>query len=197
MTLFPKKVNHPLCRLSGVWGLIYMTDQDRTGSTAEILPKLPAGTVVIFRDYNIPNRGILAAELKEISHRHQLLFFIAGDIDLARDVGADGIHLPEWLLYKTNKASLKGLFVSAACHNKASIQKANALAADISLISPIFPTESHIDVTGIGVLEFNTLKQLSTQPVAALGGITIDNAADLKPLNLAAIAGISGLLSHA
>lgn len=75
--------------------LFLLSDDARLPDPAPALAALPAGSGFIFRHYDDPYREKKAAALCAIARAHDILFLVAGDINLARDLDADGCHMPE------------------------------------------------------------------------------------------------------
>jgi 8-oxo-dGTP diphosphatase len=97
---------------------------------------------------------------------------LSQDIGLARDLGADGVHLPSQnlLLLKTKPADL---IVAASCHNAEELAHAELLACDFVVLSPVKSTQSHPEVDAIGWQKFSALAEKTSLPVYALGGMTL------------------------
>jgi thiamine monophosphate synthase len=176
-------------RMAAVPNLIFMTDDDRVRDPVGVCYSLPAGSIIICRDYDHPDRIGLAGRLRKVTRELNQFLMVAGDDELARVVDADGFHMPEYLLDSPPNLAGFGL-VSAACHNRRSLLKAEALAVDFALVSPVFQTDSHPDARPLGVHRLARLVKTTKIPIAALGGITVQNAARLKPVDLIGIAAI-------
>jgi 8-oxo-dGTP diphosphatase len=97
---------------------------------------------------------------------------LSQDIGLARDLGADGVHLPSQnlLLLKTKPADL---IVAASCHNAEELAHAEMLGCDFVVLSPVQSTQSHPEAEPIGWQKFAVLAQKTSLPVFALGGMTL------------------------
>jgi 8-oxo-dGTP diphosphatase len=78
----------------------------------------------------------------------------------------------------------------AACHDAASIAKANALNMDAVLLSPLYATETHTGQAGLGWQEWQQLGEQSTLPVYALGGMTPDDLLQVQQAGGFGVAGI-------
>jgi len=183
-----------LGRAAGVPNLIFMTDSGRVRNPVEVCLRLPAGSIIIARDYDHPDRVGLAFELRRVTREQKQFLLIAGDPALARYVGADGLHLPEYQLrYPPNLASF-GL-VSAACHSHRALLQAEKLGVDFAFVSPVFTTNSHPDAKALGIHRLARLAAISKVPLVALGGITAQNAAQLYPVKLIGIAAIGAFAS--
>jgi 8-oxo-dGTP diphosphatase len=97
---------------------------------------------------------------------------ISEDIALARDLGADGVHLPSQSLLIL-KAKPAGLMVAASCHNERELAHAESLALDFVLLSPVKSTQSHPEAEPLGWQKFAEMISNITLPVYALGGMTL------------------------
>lgn len=180
-----------LLAAAGVEQLIFMTDSARMPEPEAAVKRLPHGSIVILRDYDHAERLALALKLRRVCRAVGCLFLVAGDAALARCVGADGVHLPEYML-SDNRAAYRGFRrVTAACHSRAALRRASALDVDFALVSPVFTTGSHVGAAPLGVQGFARIIAGAQVPVAALGGINHQTAKKLRGLNIAAIAAIS------
>ncbi|HXF66893.1 MAG TPA: Nudix family hydrolase [Burkholderiales bacterium] len=119
----------------------------------------------------------LAAEVVRRAHAAGARVLVNADAELARAVGADGVHL--------TSAQLAGLaarpqleLVGASCHDAAELERARALGADFAVLGPIKPTPSHPGAPGMGWEKLAALLQDCPLPVYALGGL---GPADLEP----------------
>ena len=95
---------------------------------------------------------------------------VNADIDLVREVGADGVHLPSAVLMQT-KARPQGMLCAASCHGRDELTQAAALALDFVLLSPVLPTPSHPDAHPLGWHDFGAMSADYPLPLYALGGL--------------------------
>lgn len=86
--------------------------------------------------------------------------------------------------------------VSAACHSRRALLKAEKIGVDFAFVSPVFRTDSHPDEAALGVHRLARLAAVSKVPLVALGGINGQNASQLKPIKLIGIAAIGAFASH-
>ncbi len=147
---------------------------------------------MILRDYDMPRRAGLAAQLKSVTSARGLKLIIGADIELAREIGADGVHCPRW--YSPGAALPDGMILTAACHDTAELRRARAMGADLALLSPAFTTGSHPGDGAMGASAFKALAASAPLPVLALGGVLEINARCLTGRNVAGIAAISAFL---
>jgi thiamine-phosphate pyrophosphorylase len=78
--------------------LFFVTDPERTPDPVEVAKRLPRGAAVIYRHFGAEDRARVARRLAAATRSRGLILLIAADPDLARKVGADGVHWPESLL---------------------------------------------------------------------------------------------------
>jgi len=178
---------------SGLPTLILVTDEVRLPDPLPAAQAMPSGSAVLFRHYGIPDRKILAKKISEVCRQRNLFLWVAGDLVLARTVGAHGLHLPEFLARRSRPLVPTGMKVTAAAHSYAAIRRAEVMGADAVLVSPIFSSQSHPDRTVLGPLQFRQWVGRSTVPAYALGGIGPSNASRLAKSGGAGIAAIASL----
>ena len=179
--------------------MFYMTDQERAPDPLLSINQLGPGTGVIFRHYDTKSRFELGLTVKNACRDRGCLFLVAGDPSLAHKLNADGLHLPEYMLLnpplkirlwrqRSNK------ILTASAHSQKALVKCAALPIDAALLSPVFPTDSHLNKKTLGISKFQRLARQTHVPIYALGGINDKNAIQLINSPAIGIAGISALL---
>lgn len=118
-----------------------------------------------------------AETVTRLAHGHGALVMINDDDEIARRVGADGIHLSSARLANCAKRP-DFTWVGASCHSAGEIARAGELGFDYALLGPVLPTPTHPESAGIGWQEFTARVAGNSLPVLALGG--------MKPAMLAA-----------
>ncbi|HMB71722.1 MAG TPA: thiamine phosphate synthase [bacterium] len=135
-------------------------------------------------------RAAMALRLE--AERAGCLFVVNGDVDAARYLGADGIHLPA---HGTSVAEARErapkMAVGVSCHDGNEL--AAAEGADWAFLSPVFPTLSKPGADGIGTARLKEMIGSAPAPVYALGGINRENAAEALESGAAGVAAIRGL----
>lgn len=111
-----------------------------------------------------------AEAVSRLVHSHGALVVINDDEDIARRVGADGLHLSAARLAVLSERP-DFAWVGASCHTAEEIARAGELGLDYALLGPVLPTPTHPDAEGIGWAEFGRLLAGNTLPVFALGGM--------------------------
>lgn len=115
--------------------------------------------------------------------------FLHQDSDLAKELGADGVHLTSLQFDKIVYAKELGLEVIISTHTHKEVLKAEKLGVDGVTYSPIFTSPGKGKPKGLKDLE--SLLEKSSVKVFALGGIIsskeVDSLADINPYGFASI----------
>jgi 8-oxo-dGTP diphosphatase len=112
----------------------------------------------------------LASKVIEIARPSGARVILNRDILLAREVGADGVHLSSRQLASARERP-DLLLVGASCHSAGELRAAERVGADFAVLGPVRSTPSHTDRVPIGWDGFLDAAQHSAIPVFALGGI--------------------------
>jgi 8-oxo-dGTP diphosphatase len=136
-------------------------------------------------------RKVFAREVVARCRPHGTLVVINGDPDLARECGADGVHLPARALHQLDHRP-DFLWVGASCHHRAELEQAARLALDYALLGPVQPTPTHPGQPGLGWGAFAQLVEDSPIPVLALGGLAPTDMDQARAAGAHGIAAIRG-----
>jgi 8-oxo-dGTP diphosphatase len=99
---------------------------------------------------------------------------ISEDIGLARELNAQGVHLPSRALLVL-RTKPDGLMVAASCHNAMELAHAQMLDLDFVVLSPVKSTLSHPEAVPLGWQKFAELSENITLPIYALGGMLLND----------------------
>ena len=124
------------------------------------------------RDKSLPEdlRARLAHDLMAMARPYQAQVLVNESFALARQWGADGIHLTSAQLLDLNERPDFAL-VGASCHNAAELEKAVQLGVNFAVLGAVLPTKTHPDAHPLGWDHFAHLVENCPIPVFALGGI--------------------------
>lgn len=174
--------------------LAFLTDETR-GPRADLVARvLPAGSALVLRDYHRRDRAGLARRLREITAARGVLLIVGEDEALARESGADGLHLRSTQLKRPPVRTT--LLRTAACHGAADLAAAARTGAMLAFLSPVFPTQSHPSADGLGVERFHALASASRIPVLGLGGVDERNAPLLAGSNVVGFGAIGAFCAR-
>lgn len=125
------------------------------------------------------------------AHGAELL--INHDIELARSIGADGVHLKSRQLYELEGRPADLRWLAASCHSAEDIARLTALDVDFAVLSPVQATRSHPAVAPIGWEAFGNLVEMAPCPVYALGGLGAADKEQSWQAGAQGVAAIRGL----
>lgn len=128
--------------------------------------------MVQIRESKLPvtARVTFAQDVISLCRQHDAKVFINADVELARQCGADGVHLPAAQLMQTTVRPDFPL-LAASCHTALELAQAVDLALDFVVLGPVQATHTHPEQTGMGWQNFAQLIQGCPLPVYALGGL--------------------------
>jgi len=170
-------------RLNPDLPMIMMTD-DRAADWVAAARRLPPGNLVVVRARDTAKRRRLAAALKGLAR-----LLIADDPDLASEIGAAGLHLPEKRMREAAhwRARHPDWIITSSAHSLRALLDARHL--DAVFVSPVFATASHARARPLTPLRAAFIAAHAPVPAYALGGVDGRNAALLAP----AFSGIAGI----
>jgi len=158
-------------------------------------------TIIQYRDKSDDDekRKQQATALRTLCNQYNALLLINDDLELARCVNADGIHLGEndASIPEAREALGATAIIGISCYNqlelaiKAESEGANYVAFGAFFTSTIKPEAR--------AAELDLLSEAKTRlniPVCAIGGITTNNAKQVFDAGADMLAVISGLFAH-
>ncbi len=154
---------------------------------ATVAAALPPGAFVVqIRDKGraLGSLRLLAWQLRGVTAAHGALLVINGRAELARDVGADGVHLGGGAgsVAQARAVLRRVSWVSVAAHSDEDVARAREEGADAVLVSPVFPTQSRAfdgrqkEARGLGCVRSARHVAGADLCVYALGGVTAASA---------------------
>ena len=171
----------------------YFTDDKRGKDPLYMAAHLRADTGLLFRHYDHPNRAALCRQIARISKKRGLTLFVAKNARLAAQVGADGCHLPAFMMGQIPrlKSAHPHLKISVACHSIADLYRAQTLGADMAYLSPLYPTRSHPGQRVLPPLALAAYIRRLKIPVYGLGGVDWRRSQQLEALGFSGFGAIS------
>lgn len=166
--------------------LLAFTDPRRSGDLPALAARLPRGAALVYRAFGAADRLETAWALRRITWRRGVLLIIGADVDLARAVRADGLHLPERAGGQASRLRDFRLLTVAA-HSPSALRRGLAFGADAVVLSPILASDSPSAGRPLGVQRTARLVRGAKGAVYGLGGI------DGKSAGRVAATGVAGL----
>lgn len=134
--------------------------------------------------------------LREATANLQVLLIINDRCDLAKAIGADGLHLGQDDLPVNEARTQLGAeaIIGLSTHNLIQVQEASTRGADYIGFGPIFPTSTkHHHEPPVGIEGLRDIRRHTTLPLFAIGGITQPSVASLYEAGADGIAVASAL----
>lgn len=139
----------------------------------------------------------LALKVKEITTKYNVPLIINDRVDVALAIGADGVHVGQSDMPCDVTRKLVGsdkiVGVSAATIEEA--KKAEKDGADYIGTGAVFPTATKDDAPSITKKDLTEIVESINIPVVAIGGITLENAHELKDTGIAGFSVVSAIMS--
>lgn len=132
-----------------------------------------------------------AEAVTRLAHEHGALVVINDSPEIARRVGADGLHLSAGALAACTQRP-DFAWVGASCHSPEEIALAGSLDLDYALLGPVLPTPTHPEASGLGWHGFAQAITGNRLPVFALGGLRPDDLAQAQAQGAHGIAMMRG-----
>lgn len=131
----------------------------------------------------------LAERLRDVT-RGRALLIVNSATDVATDVGADGVHLPE-----DAPGVDTGLIVGRSVHSVEAAERAAQEGVDYVIAGPLFETRSHEGAPAAGVELVRNICEAVAVPVLGIGGVDYQRAAAVMRAGAAGVAVISAILA--
>jgi len=144
------------------------------------------------RDMTPDQLAAFTGDVVQLAHRYGAHVLVNGDVELARESGADGVHLQAAQLMHSERPPAATLW-AASCHTRDELQHAARLGADFAVLSPVLPTASHPGAPVLGWKQFAELCRDMPMPVFSLGGMQRELQQTAMQHNAHGIALLSGI----
>ncbi|MGB8855964.1 MAG: thiamine phosphate synthase [Burkholderiales bacterium] len=185
---------HPPSVIRGLYAITQQTE-DTARLLADVRAALDGGARMIqYRDKS-KRTGLRidqASQLHALCKLYNALFIVNDDINLAMAVDADGVHLGE-MDEKLDKARSKmpGKIIGVSCYDQLDRAiEAEERGADYVAFGSFFVSETKPDAVRAPIELLRNAWQHVSIPIVAIGGITVNNAAELVDAGADAVAAV-------
>lgn len=123
-----------------------------------------------------------AAGLKNLCHQYQALLLVNDNVDLCLAVSADGVHLGQGDLQISEARRRLGpeAIIGITCHNNDQlVLDAQHQGANYIALGRFFPSATKPNAPGASIDDLRRIRQLTSLPIVAIGGVTADNGSQL------------------
>ncbi len=179
--------------------LYLVTDRRATRGrdlVAVVAECLEAGArMVQVREKDLPPAELLALcrPLRALTRRAGARLFVNSSVEVALEVGADGLHRPHALVIVPEDAP--GLSIAVSVHRASDAIEAERDGAEFVVFGPVFDTPSKRPFgppQGLDALA--KVVESVRIPVLAIGGITPERVAEVRAIGAVGVAAISAIL---
>ena len=139
---------------------------------------------------------IISKKLRNICNKFDCLLIINDDAELAKEIGADGVHLGQKDTPYKEARNLLGSnsIIGISCQNNLELAfKAQSDGANYVAFGSVFKTESKNNVLHCSLEDLTSFVKEITIPSAAIGGINLGNFLEVKNSGVDMLAISSGL----
>ncbi len=154
--------------------------------------------IIQLRDKAMGKKELLpiAQELKNLCAEYNVLFIMNDYLDLALAVKADGLHVGQDDLPIKVARKLLPMDTILGCSVTTVEQAitAESEGVDHIAVGSMYPTPSKETAKVVGLEMLRQVRQITSLPLVAIGGINKDNAADVKAAGADSVALISAIL---
>ena len=157
--------------------------------------------IIQYRDKsNDQNRRLRQAlTVKQLCEQYQALCIINDDIELTKVVDADGLHIgqDDGAISDIRQQLGKHKIIGVSCYNQLALaQDAEQHGADYIAFGSFFPSPTKPDAQKASLELLIQAREQIKIPICAIGGITLNNAAQLLEAGADMLAVISDVFGH-
>ena len=156
-------------------------------------------TCVQLREKNATAKDFLhtAQQLRPLLEKHRIPFIINDRIDIALAANADGIHIGQSdIPLPDAKKIFPDKIIGITIHSAEQAVLAEKEGATYVAVSPVFDTPTKTDTPpGLGLEGVSRIRKSVSIPVVAIGGIQLNNAAEILQAGADGLAVVSALVS--
>ena len=160
---------------------------------------LGGATFIQLREKELSQEAFLeeAKEIKELCRKYQIPFVINDNVEIAREMDADGVHVGQSDMEAGNVREVLGpdKIIGVSAQTVKQAVQAEQSGADYLGVGAVFPTGSKADAEDVPMETLKAICQAVSIPVIAIGGISAGNISKLAGSGICGIAVISAIFA--
>lgn len=139
----------------------------------------------------------IAREIKQITDKYQIPFVINDNVEVALEVGADGVHVGQEDMKAVEARRILGdkKIIGVSVHTVEEAVEAQKMGANYIGVGAVFPTSTKKNAVKMSNKTLQDICQAVDIPVVAIGGIQTENIMELKESGIDGIAVVSAIFS--
>ena len=137
----------------------------------------------------------MAKKLQALCKKYKVPFVVNDDIMAAKEMDADGVHIGQSDMEYTKAREILGpdKIIGVSAGNLQEAKEAERVGADYIGVGAVFHTDTKKDATSLTMDQLKEICESVSIPVVAIGGISVDNALELKGTGVDGICVISAI----
>lgn len=189
-------------KLSGLYVITDASITDPENTMRRVEQSLAGGARIIqFRDKttHYQQRTETCHAIRKLTEQADALFIVNDDVELAIKVQADGVHLGRDDINPADARKELGQnqIIGVSCYNRFDLAlKAVSQDADYIAFGSFFPSSTKPDAVRADVALLHKARKELDIPVAAIGGITIENGLSLIEAGADMLAVVQGVFAQ-
>lgn len=185
---------------TGLYAITQTENKTTDQIIREVSAALKAGVKVLqYRDKQPTDAIYLAGALKELCHSHNIPLIINDDIELAKHIGADGVHIGQedgQLSYAREILGNKSI-IGVSCYDSVDrALEAEQQSADYVAFGRFFPSNSKPLAAPAHLSTLQNARNSIKIPIVAIGGILPSNGSELLAAGANILAVIGGIFDE-
>lgn len=157
-------------------------------------------TIIQLREKNLDYDSFLkeAIDIKKLCHEYGVKFIVNDNIKVAIECDADGVHVGQDDMDVTEVRELigKDKIIGLSAQTVEQAKLAEKQGADYLGVGAVFTTSTKKDAKNVTFEELREICDSVDIPVVAIGGISKDNAIELKGTGIDGISVISAIFAQ-
>jgi len=189
-----------ICPCSGIYAITQTENKSAEQVISDVTAALKGGIKLLqYRDKKPSDAMFLAGALKELCHSYHVPLIINDHIDLAKQIGADGVHIgqEDGLLSEARRVLGNNAIIGISCYNNIErALEAEQQSADYVAFGRFFPSTSKPLAAPAQLSTLKIAKAKIKIPIVAIGGVLPSNGAELLDSGADLLAVIGGLFDE-
>jgi thiamine-phosphate pyrophosphorylase len=176
----------------------FLPDFERGSYLVRVVCELEGAGVTLLQYRNKQNEDHILhdAKVMKIGATSALKLIMNDHPELAMSAGFDGVHVGQMDVSPAEARAIVGPegIVGISTHNRAQLEAADTMPVDYIAIGPVFATASKLNPDPVVALEgVRQARALTSKPLVAIGGITMENARSVLDAGANSVAVISAM----